>query len=385
MAKKKNAGKKQVKRSNKKSLKEKIEEHPITAILTFITVLVGAPTAIVVFRNEFKDAWDDYVPPKPSIVLNEIDYANSQSIYQNQPLIIKQNETVVPANEKDYVIDSWDRLCNYYVQNALITNKNISNDIVLTKFNIYIENIVVDYSPILEVYTDCFYDNTIKIDLLNKGWSDISTVDITLKDEKGILNFSKYNKYIDKLEYGTCDTIDIQLDMGNFKYLTNYGDCEYPLYLEVRYGESDDVLLYKTRCVVRVEGSEVCIPNTGWGYGPSQNAYGICVDTNKSSFKFSQPIQEVITAGEALELPVFFFPDRSCEFDYYIEFEVSNEGKNQKIKTDLKHVKYRVDSLADTSKFDASKLTELKAWKEEVAVVSYPYSTEWEWYDDLHD
>lgn len=108
------------------------------------------------------------------------------------------------------------------------------------------------------------------------------------------------------------------------------------------------------------------------------------MDTNKLSFKFSQSIQEVITAGEALELPIFFFPNRSCEFDYWIEFEVSNGGTEQKIKTDLKHIKYSVNSFIDANIYDASKLEELKGWKEDVEFVSYPYSTEWKWCDDSH-
>lgn len=385
MAKKKNAKRKQVIRNNKKSLKEKIEEHPITVVLTFIAILVGAFGPIVACWNDFKDAWDDYVPPKPSIVLNEIDYANSQSIYADQPLIIQQNGTVIPVGEKEYIMDGWFGISNYYIQNALITNRNSSNDVVLTQFNLYAENIEIDYTPVLDAYADCYKNNEIQIDLYNMGWSDISSIDIALKDEKGVLNFSKYSKYIDKLEYGTRDTVRIQLNMSDFDYLTDYGDCEYPLNLEVRYRESDDAFTYKTRCVIRVEGSEVFVPDTGYGKGASKNAYGICVGTNKSSFKFSQSIQELITAGETLELPIFFFPDRSCEFDYYIEFEVSNEGKNQKIKTDLKHVKYIVNSFTDANRFDASKLEELKGWKEEVECVSYPYSTEWEWRDDLHD
>lgn len=47
--------KKQVIKSNKKSLKNIIEEHPFTAILTLIGLLVGTLEAINGFWNEFKD------------------------------------------------------------------------------------------------------------------------------------------------------------------------------------------------------------------------------------------------------------------------------------------------------------------------------------------
>lgn len=361
----------------------KIEEHPFTAILVLIGLLVSTPTGVIGLWSRFKDAMVDYLPSKPSIVLNEIDYMNSQSIYADKPLIIQQNGTVISVDEKEYIMDGWFGMSNYYIQSALITNRNSSNDVVLTKFNLCAENIEIDYTPVLDAYADCYGNNEIQINLYNMGWSDISCIDIALKDEKGVLNFSKYSKCIDKLEYGTRDTVSIQLNMSDFEYLTDYGDCEYPLNLEVRYRESDDAFTYKTRCIIRVEGSEVFVPDTGYGKGASKNAYGICVDTNKYSFKFSQSIQELITADETLELPIFFFPDRSCEFDYYLEFEVSNDGTRQKIKTDLKHVKYIVNSFTDANRFDASKLEELKGWKEEVECVSYPYSIEWEWCDDL--
>lgn len=188
-------------------------------------------------------------------MLNEVDYKNLQSIYQNQPLIIQQNETVIPADEKEYIIEGWEGTSNY---------------VVLTRFNLCVENIEIDYTPILEVYADCNENNAIYIDLYNIGWSDISYIDITLKDEKSVLNFSKYSKRVDKLEYGTRDTVSIQLNMRDFEYLIDYGDCEYPLDLEVRYRESDDVYTYNTSCVIRVEGSEVYIPGTGFGKGSSK-------------------------------------------------------------------------------------------------------------------
>ena len=319
MAKKRNTKRN---RAAKKSLKQKFEEHPITVIATAIVCFLGVPAAIIGLFMQIKECAVEFLPPEPSIVMNEVGYEYSKLTYSDQPLFVYQgnNVTTVPADEKEYVLDSWHLASNYMIQNALITNKNDSNEITLTEFSIHVDNIEIDYTPVLEADGYSIGDNTIEINLDNKGWSDISDINITLKDASDVIDFSGYSTNVDFLEYGNNISTSIHLNMSDFSYLTSYGNCDYPIYLEIKYKESDNTFVYETECVIRVEGTEVYVPHDGGGLGSVQCCYGICIDTSSSNFEFKQSIQEVITAGEVLELPIFFFPDKSCEFDYYIEF-----------------------------------------------------------------
>lgn len=379
MAKKRNTKRN---RAAKKSLKQKFEEHPITVIATAIVCFLGVPAAIIGLFMQIKECAVEFLPPEPSIVMNEVGGKYSWPSYYGQPLLIYNNEKIieVDANEKEYVIG---KFSDYLVQNALITNINESNDITLTELKIKANNIKIDYTPVLEVDSCSGGDDAVKINLYNKGWSDISNISISLKDINDFIDFSGYSANVNLLEYGNNTDTSIQLDMGEFSHLTNYGDGDYPIYLELTFNESDDTFVYETECSIHVEGTKVsvCFDGNGTG-GPSGICYGICINTDKSSFEFKQSIQEVITAGETLELPIFFFPDKSCEFDYYIEFAVNNAGKKQRIKTDIQHVKYKVDSSMSSSEWDVEKLIELKGWREIVNMVTYPYCKEWTWYDD---
>lgn len=306
---------------------------------------------------------------KPSIAINELDFYSSQNVNIDKPVFIKQTNTTIPPENKEYVIDWYPE---YNVQEVLVTNNNSNNSIVLTNFKLVSQNIQVDYSPRIEANSKGGESkNTVYLYLYNKGWGDATNVNIMLKSHTGELNFSKYDKHLDVLKHAGYITIQFELDLRDFSYLLSNEDIQYyAIDLEVSCDELSDNYIYNTGYNIIVENGEIYV-YLGGGGGGNEVIYGIHIDTANSEFEFSQPILEEIKAGEVLQVPIFFYPNKSCEFDYYVEFTVQNGNKQQTIRSDVKHTKYRISSLMDTSIYDAS--NEAIAHDQYVRIISFPY------------
>lgn len=135
----------------------------------------------------------------------------------------------------------------------------------------------------------------------------------------------------------------------------------------------DENILATYDIYLQYENGELLVYPDACGAGGSRCPYGICFSTDKNSFKCIENIKENIKAGEALELPVLLFPDRSCSFDYYIEFKVNNNGEEQTIRTKEKHSKYIISSLEDLDKYDYKNEDEILKEFNNVDLISYPY------------
>lgn len=379
MAKKRNTKRNRV---AKKSLKQKFEEHPITVIATAIVCFLGVPAAIIGLFMQIRECAVEFSPPEPSIEINELDPLSAQNVNTDQPILVKQNDTIIPVADKEYVIDRFSSNdCKYNIQYILVTNLNKSNDITLTNFRFNAENIEVDFTPVISTeYSYNNINNSFLIQICNKGWSDISNIKIKMMDKDNKLDFSKYSTSIDTIRYGTTHEQNIYINLSDFDFLKNQENCHYPLCFEISYNEAQESSIIETNYSIHVENSKVSI-HSGGAILPHTGgllAYGICIDTAKSDYTLSQPIQEIINSGQVLEVPFFFFPNRSCEFDYYIEFDVLNGDKKQTVRTDLKHVKYRVSSTVNLNQYDASHYdaSQSELLKKYNGILSYPYTFE---------
>ena len=376
MAKKKTKKKKHTqtnKQVKKKSLKESFENHPLIVSITAIGMILGVISTIILVIQGVRE----FSTPKPSIKINELDFLSAQNVNTDQPILVEQIDTIIPVEDKEYVIDHFSSENNKYnVQYILVTNMDDNNAITLTNFKLNVENIKVDFTPVIS--TEISYnnaDNSFLLQISNKGWSDISNVKIRMMDKENKLDFSKYSTIINTIKYGTTCNKEININLNDFDFLKKE-EGDYPICFEISYNEAQENNIIETNYSLCIENSKVSInlngltlPHTG-GY----LAYGILIDTAKSDFTFNQSIQEVIDSGQVLELPFFFFPNRSCEFDYYFEFDVLNGNKKQTVCTDFKHVKYRVSSVVNLEQYDASHYDTSYFEMMNNCIISFPYT-----------
>lgn len=299
---------------------------------------------------------------KPSISTNQINYHLSQNINVDKPIYELQNHEYIDKDNIEYYIDDFK---NFNVEMINITNNNTNNDICITKFKLIIENIKVDYSPNLYLTSVESAENNISFQLFNKGWKDLNNVKIEIKDTKGFLNLEKYNITFDNFKYGTSKIFKYEFDEKDF-----YGSENYSLEVLVKYNEK----VYETcnLSLTYYEGNLLVSSGDGRG-GSSRLTYGICFPTNEDYFNLTENVQENITAGETLEMPVLFFPDRSCSFNYYIEFTVNNGEEKQIIQTEKQSLKYVVSSFADLTENDCKNETSILNNIENIGIITYPY------------
>ena len=336
---------------------EKIKlSHLLGAIVSILTII--SLTIAIVYNLQPK-IFDRH---KPSISTNPIDYYYSKNINVDTPVYELQSNEYMQEDEIEYMIDN---IKDFDVQEVIITNNNPNTDISLTEFKLIVENIMVDYSPnvSLEIYR-CV-DNKISFNLKNKGWKDINNLKIELSDTNNALDLTKYDKVIDNLEYGTSNTVQYEFDSNDF-----FGSEIFYVNITVKYDEN---ILATYDIYLQYENGELLVYPDARGAGGSRCPYGICFSTDKNNFTCIENIQENIKAGEALELPVLLFPDRSCSFDYYIEFKVDNNGEEQTIRTKEKHSKYIISSLEDLDKYDYKNEDEILKEFNNVDLISYPY------------
>lgn len=335
---------------------EKIKlRHLLGAIVSILTII--SLTIAIVYNLQPKI----FDRQKPTISINKIDYFLSKNINVDTPIYELVSHEMINEDKMEYLIDN---MRDFDVQEVIITNNNHNTDISLTEFKLVVENITVDYSPNISFEPDQMEGNKISFIVHNKGWKDLNNVKIELQDQNNKLDLTKYSKIIDKLEYGTSKVIQFEFDSADFQDLKTSVD------VLLNYNEN---IFDRWGINLEYKNGELLVNPYGRGGGGNRLAYGICFPTDKKSYTCTENIQENIKVGEALELPVLLFPDRSCSFDYYVKFKVENNGKEQTIHTDKKHSKYIVSSLIDLDKYDYKNEDEILKEFNNVDLISYPY------------
>lgn len=353
-----------IKKQTNRVSKRKFNKTPkVPFTLKILISVITLITSVIALVNVLLQ--DTYISKKPSILINPLDINMSQNINTDIPIYELAQKTYLSDDDIQHFMDISNDMDAQIVS---VTNNNQYKDICLTEFSLVVNNIEVNYSPYLEierVETLEKEKNDLTLNLMSKGWKDIKNVIVEVIDEKGILNLEKYNKTIKNLRYGSENTLNYSFDEKDF-----YGSDEYIIKINVKY--KDQILTSISEYLIYENGHLVVADGGGKG-GLSDFIYGICIPTDGSSFTLTENIQENIGPGEILEMPVIFFPDRSCTFDYYIEFKVNNGGKEQTIRTDNTNSKFIISSLRDVKEYDCKNEEKILKNYKYVNLITYPY------------
>ena len=263
---------------------------------------------------------------------------------------------------------------------VLITNDN-NEELLLDKIIFEAEDIVVNKNPDLIMNVQAISEKNVQLTLYNDGWGDAE-------------NLAFQFNGVD------CDLNDYIAEEKLALKVKNVG-----------YGKSEDIILWNNNDIVNdsyagtLRIRPYCIDNDGkelhivdW-YGsenalveldkgkfiptgrgaPSQEIYGIKIDTSKSTYKCEHSISESIEGNGRLELPICFAPDKSSKFRFKVSFEVRDkENKKKIISTEFAKVDFKVSSLISDNFFNAEDLSQHELIekierKDGFVKISYPY------------
>lgn len=322
-------------------------------IIAIIGGILGIILTIITLYNLFKG---------PTATFNDVPsqymvQRNGEMIEQPYPL----NFTDLTEYKKQYSVTE-DCIT------SLLVSNNSDHQYEITKFSFYATNIEKDYSPYFEGSLDCDENNTLFLNLHNDGWGFAFNVKIELTDKSGIL--SEYfapedliwsaNSFLpdesktiplltndDLLVYPDTDInidgiITITCD-GHTYVLDEYMSFEITPEGLTMYGGGDDSIL----------------------------AYGIFIDTDNSTYTFSENVSEPINANSNINLPICFYPNMSCDMTFYIELEIFTGTKTRTIRTPKKNMHFRVSHAA--SEYNNYQNNNFEYFPNET-YVSYPFT-----------
>ena len=227
----------------------------------------------------------------------------------------------------------------------LTVSNNSDHDYDITKFSFYATNIVKDYSPYFEGYFDCDLGTPLFLNLHNDGWGNATNIRIELTDKSGLL--SEYFSSEDLI--WSINSLSPN-ELENILLLTNDNLLKYPDseviidgILTITCNETDSAFTLDeyTSFIITPEGLSMC-----GGGDDSLSAYGIYIDTDKSTYDFSRNVLEPIKAHSNINLPICFYPNMSCNMTFYIELEIFTGTKTKTIRTEEKNMHFRVSHAA---------------------------------------
>ncbi|MCI8347496.1 MAG: hypothetical protein HFJ12_06100 [Bacilli bacterium] len=233
-----------------------------------------------------------------------------------------------------------------YIDNCatqvIITN-DYNSEILLEEMVFEAKDIVVDNSPILEC--DLIPNDNFGVNIMcvNHGWGDANNVTINL-DGEGLDDFiveNKHSIFIPSIPAGERVDLPIWEVYDLIKE-----NCTGELYLKANCVDSDgnviNVMDDKFIFIAICDGEFT----SAGGLGPSEEIYGIKINTSSENYEYSFNISESIKAKERIELPICFFPDKSCSLKFRISFTVVyNNNDRMNISTDWAELKFQISSL----------------------------------------
>lgn len=314
-------------------------------------------------------------------------FIDSTINYQNDEDTDKYKDATIYINGLDYPLDNIEEYQFFDEQSKQINTKsnylyydgytgviNISNnnpdkEIILCNFRFVAENIIVDTMPILDATYQVYgsdSDYLCKIDVANDGWGNAKNIIITFEDSvcsveelsnddidnnikilDKILNEEDRATTISMIKSGTSQSIycfpisNMNMELLNW-ILDEYGSFGWRITIYVQYEENnyERIPIGEILLVVEKEGIS---DYGGMGFN-SPVKYAILIDTDMENYEFSSNINEGIPKGSTLELPICFFPNKSCSLTYYVEMEVFDGIKNYRIQSEKKDVCFKIHS-----------------------------------------
>lgn len=248
-----------------------------------------------------------------------------------------KNSTIYQLNYIDFAASEK----TYYMSNesatALTLYNNSNSEIAIKEISFVAENISPLTLPELSIYP-IYNELGINLIIYNKSITDIHNVffDFSNNEQlKTFFNEEDLKYYLPEIK-GLCDYHIIVLP--NEKLLYYPEDIIYiePLSIEVHFDEGQQSIL----------SSIGIAPNGMLGMeigGIGNSAYGILLDTTNPDYTFSQTVLESVPPKHHLTIPVIFFCDCTCNFDFYIKVLVSNGSNEFWIESEHKNAFIELD------------------------------------------
>lgn len=324
----------------KKQKRKNIRRFPIRYIVKIeakeIVVIICTFIGVVFTVMQIYDWIGEH--KKPDIVVQEdisISYLDEN---------IMQNNNFYPLFE-DYVDSDREYLFTGNCATQLMITNHYENQIVLDKIILEVNEIIVDYRPILHFQDGYNLDDGITVCIANIGWGEAKNlkisaigIDKNLEDyfEKEALEFE-----ISDLDYGKSINIPF---LKNSDILGEFPDwTDFNISFKA---ESEDGIKLETYGVILPSIYEGKILYDGLG-GVADHVYGIKINTDSENFLWEESILEFIDQGETLVFPICFFPDKSCSLKLKVSFEIVNDGRKEMISTDFSKMQFAVSSIPE--------------------------------------
>lgn len=269
----------------------------------------------------------------------------------------------------------------YYLENNCVFILNINNptdhEIKINKFCIVADKIVQIYQPYLEVSLNMEEDGIYLI-VLNHGWNDAYNIKLDINDRDNILSeyFNKEDLIINipKLKSGEMTKVlflnkDKMIKSPNIDF--NYSVAVNP-YVQIYIDNSENV--FQDLMPIYLYNDKVEIDAIGGNEG-FYGAYGFMIDTNLNTYRKEFNVNETIGAGEIFDIPICFFPNKSCSMSFYIEFSVFNGYNEQIISSDSRNIEFHLSSIdSKYVNFDNSIIDLQSIYDDENSIyyISYP-------------
>jgi len=321
-------------------------------IVNIISILGVVFTILAFFTSYFGKSYSN----KPNADIQEqvmsVSYLSGLGNRQNKyPLF---NDDV--NNMKEY----------QYIDNCatqIIVTNDYNNEILLEKMIFEATDIAADNTPVLDIHLIPTSNSDVNIECVNHGWGDANNVTIELYGE-GLDDFiveSKHSIVVPSISAGER----IELPIWNAHDLIK-DNCDKDLFLNAN--------------CVDINGNTIPIANenpiyigirdgeftSAGGFGPSEEIYGIKIDTSNEKYTYEYNISECIKAKERIELPICFYPDKSCSLKFRVTFTVvyNNSNDRMNVSTDWAEVKFQISSIApyglnDASDYSSEQLSEM--------------------------
>lgn len=348
----------------------KIEEKELESSNNVDTINGGQVAGRDIINNNFDNT---NVEKEATIQFQDIDFRYVE------PRLKEKNSLWMLGN------GIWDEFSPCSI-NLLITNENSLNEIQLTNLKLIALNIKRLDTPRLIckiVIND--QQTEVGLSVKNIGWGDAHNITINLTEDTLICSDENY-KMDDIFDNLVLANIPL-LQVNDEKYTTIFTSeeikqmnlqsvCIFPMLnissneiSNLKYDEFIDAIY------INVENESYPTFYFDGGWGDSLYIYGMMIDARKKEDIYESNISECIPAGNLLNMPIIFFPNRSCELDFYFEIEVVSSAKKYTIKTEILHRKFDVvpkhDGYFDGKDLTFSEYQNYKIYDEEL--ISYPF------------
>ncbi|EOS34996.1 hypothetical protein C804_01122 [Lachnospiraceae bacterium A4] len=395
-----------------KKTKRKKSNLKLKKIIKLITVIASVMTIIVgVYTLVNTKTSDDYIQKNSGNgiiihgdgdnTINVVDNHRLKESSTNKDSINTEYNANININnlKLDYAILSDDRFKNvyikdytdlsedkekYYFEENCVFILNISNptdhEVKVNKFSIVANNIIPISQPYISVSLCTDYEK-IFLTVCNHGWSNAYNIELLIKDTENIL--SKYFNAEDLIvripKLQASDSITVEFldnnkvikfpDISENEYITIRPFCEVKIDEIVQDSQNlCQVYLYNNKTEIDAIGG-----NEGF-YG----VYGIMINANLNKDRIEYYVNEIIPPGKILDIPICFFPNKSCNMEFYTEFNIFNGFDEKIISSEVRNVQFKISSInshyinIDNKTFDLQHISGI----ENDYYISYPDNKE---------